>query len=103
MSQFKTIIQVPVESIIAKLPPGSFVHPEYGFKWDREARQLTVIWENDDFKTGLTIPVEFPESALDSKKLPDGVRKTPAPEPQPERVQNETVAAKTKSKAQVAK
>lgn len=102
MSQFKTQIKIPVESIIAKLPAGSFVHPEYGFAWDREAQTLTVLWENDALKTALTIPVEFPESNLDSKQLPEGVKLAVAPT-ETQRVQNADIAATVAVKPKIKK
>jgi len=101
MSQFKTVIAVPVASVLAKLPPGSFVDPHNGVRFDAESKSVVVQWEHDDYRTPYSIPVEFSEAHLDAGTCPDGVRKGEmAKTGAAERVQNEKIAKPGKVKAQ---
>jgi hypothetical protein len=80
MSKFKTSIPVDVATIKEQLPERSFVN---SVTFSGEA--VVIEWENDNFKTPYTFPVEWADPA----KIPAGVhdcKNGPAPKgtaPQP--------------------
>lgn len=64
MSKFKTSIPVDLDAIKKALPARSFIN-SVEFDGDR----VSVQWENDDFKTPYTFPVEW----QDLSAIPAGV------------------------------
>ena len=46
-------------------------------KLDREKQRVEIVWDDDDFETGYTFPVEFPVELLEQRKLPVGVKSRP--------------------------
>ena len=78
MSQFNTRIPVDVQAIIAALPKNQFLH---GVSFDKSTSEVIVLWEADQFWSGLTIPVDFPPDDLLKKRLPKGVKKGGRPQP----------------------
>jgi hypothetical protein len=75
MSKFKTHISVDLDTIKQNLPPRSFVN---GIRFDGE--RVIVEWENDDFRTPYTTPMEWQDLA----KIPAGVldmKNAPKPAP----------------------
>lgn len=93
MSKFSTTIPVNVEEVIKSLPENSFLH---GVRIGDDKKSVVVEWENDNWRTPYTVPVEVQPDALTGKEsLPDTV-KTPA---EFKRVQNEEVAPSAPRKA----
>lgn len=66
MSKFKTSIPVDLDAIKNALPGRSFIN---SIEFDRERGTVSVLWENDDFKTPYTFPVDWQDLA----KIPAGV------------------------------
>ncbi|MDE2105957.1 MAG: hypothetical protein KGL39_52530 [Patescibacteria group bacterium] len=81
MSQFITRIPVDVQSIIASLPKNHFLH---SVSFDKNTNEVIVLWEADQFWSGLTIPVDLPPADVIKKRLPKGVRKGKPSQPSPE-------------------
>ena len=71
MSLFQTKLPVDVKQILDSLPKGHFLH---GITFNKETREVCVLWEYERMESGLTVPVEFSLSDLTKKLLPDGVR-----------------------------
>src|ERR1039458_6668037 len=78
MSQFNTRIPVDVAGIIAALPKNHFLH---GVSFDKATNEVIVLWEADQFWSGLTIPVDFPPKNVLKKTLPHGVKTGGRPQP----------------------
>ena len=71
MSLFQTKLSVDVKQILDSLPKGHFLH---GITFNKDTREVCVLWEYERMESGLTVPVEFPLADLTKKLLPDGVR-----------------------------
>jgi len=71
MSLFQTKLSVDIKQIFDSLPKGHFLH---SITFNKETREVCVLWEYERMESGLTVPVEFPLSDLIKKLLPDGVR-----------------------------
>jgi hypothetical protein len=78
MSLFQTKIPVDVQGIIAALPKNHFLH---GVTFNKDTNEVEVLWEHDNFWSGLTIPVDFPPSDVLKQKLPKGIKKGGRPQP----------------------
>jgi hypothetical protein len=80
MSKFKTSIPVDLAAIKNALPPRSFVS---GVHFDGE--RVTLEWENDDYKTPYTVPVEWSDlNSIPAGVKPPQARVAPAKTPEPE-------------------
>lgn len=71
MSKFVTRIPVDVDAVKRLLPKRSYVTC-VGLHPDKDA--VEVFWDDDDFETGYTFPVEFSTELLEARKLPDKVK-----------------------------
>lgn len=65
MSKFKTSIPVEIKAVLDALPPRSFVNGV-----SLEGETVVVQWENDDYRTPYTYPVEWE----DPHTVPAGVK-----------------------------
>lgn len=67
MSKFVTVIPVDVHGVLELLPARAV---PLDVRFDPEASVVEVEWDDDDFETGFTFPVEFARELLKAKKLP---------------------------------
>ena len=70
MSKFVTRIPLAIEQVTAALPLKS-IRQAIGL--DLKANELRIEWENDDFRTPFTYPVDWPLADLEQKLVPKGV------------------------------
>ena len=86
MSRFTTSIPIEVKAFIESLPRGSYVHSvtlvppmtnenRYDIMAGTIQQEVVILWENDKFHSGLTVPVDFPAIDVKRKILPKGVLK----------------------------
>jgi hypothetical protein len=89
MSKFTTTIPVPVDAVLKMLPPNSFVNT---VRIGEDKASLVVEWEQDEWRTPYTVPVEVSAKALANEEpLPETVKC--------KRVQNGDVAPTATNKA----
>jgi hypothetical protein len=89
MSKFSTTIPVNVEAVTDSLPKNSFIH---GVRIGDDKKSIVIDWEQDDWRTPYTVPVEVSPDALTGKEpLPETVKC--------KRVQNDDVAPSAPRKA----
>lgn len=93
MSKFTTTVPTGFNDVLTTLPKGSFFTAT---RLSDDRKSLIIEWENDDWKTPFTVPVEVAQEALIGKqplpatvKVPEGFKK----------VQNGEVAPKPPRKA----
>lgn len=68
----------------------AFIHR---IEWDEKRRTISVVWEDEELHTGLTVPVEFPAEDLKKRLLPKGVRKGTGVQGPKSKVQSPTVTS----------
>jgi len=66
MSKFITKIPTEVESLTSKLPKQSFVH---SITLCPQTNQVVILWENAEFETGLTVPIECSVEHLEQNTI----------------------------------
>jgi hypothetical protein len=81
MSLFSTKIPVDVSRVLALLPKDHFLHD---ITFNVEQREVEIIWDSERLFSGMTIPVPYPVSDLERKRLPDGVKDKTKKEKPPE-------------------
>lgn len=78
MSKFVTTIAVDVKGVLQALPARG---TPLDVRFNPEASTVEVEWDDDDFETGYTFPVEFPLELLKAGRLPKNVRTRKGYEP----------------------
>lgn len=58
MSKFRTVIPVDIKGLLAKLPAASFVD---SISMLPDGSGVAVEWQNDNYRTPYTYPVDCPE------------------------------------------
>ena len=71
MSKFSTKLPVDFDALLAALPKQSSIH---AVTLNPDTKQVIVVWSNDIFESGLTVPTDFEFEDVKKKKLPAGVR-----------------------------
>ena len=98
MSKFITNLPTEVSTLLEALPKGSYIH---GIVLSPESHDVHVLWENNKFETGLTIPIQFDFDDLKKNVLPkhvnDLIKSKMAtkilPNPEPVKVENSSSPA----------
>ena len=80
MSKFTTHLPTDVDELISILPKQSYIH---GITLNPETNKVFVIWENTQFESGLTVPIDFELSDLKKKLLPSNVKDITKHKPTP--------------------
>lgn len=96
MSKFTTTIPVSVEAVTGSMPKGSFLNE---VKLGDDKKSVVIEWENDDYKTPFTGPVELSPLVLEGKEPLPATVKPPQPVAGCKKVQNDEVAPKPARKA----
>lgn len=92
MSKFNTRLTVDVSTIVGSLPKGSFLHSVMLIppltdqnRADIAAgiikQEVVIVWENTNFESGLTVPIDFPIEEGKRLKPPEGVLDVRKPRP----------------------
>jgi len=71
MSKYTTHMPVDVKEVIELLPKGSTV---LSVSFNPEENKIIIFWDNDNFVTPFSVPLEFPIGNLLDGNLPDSVR-----------------------------
>lgn len=71
MSKYTTHMPVDVKEVIELLPKGSTV---LSVSFNPEENKIIILWDNENFVTPFSVPLEFPIGNLLDGNLPDSVR-----------------------------
>lgn len=97
MSQFKTIINLPIDALLSRLPEGRHIDGVTGITLSPDKQSVIVEWGHDDWKTPYSWPFELTVAQIEGREdLPELV----TPPEGFKRVQNPEVAPKRPRKAQ---
>jgi hypothetical protein len=74
MSQFKTLINLPINDLIARLPKGHHIDPQSGIRLSDDKQSVVVEWSHDAIKTPFSRALEITIAQIEgTESLPDRV------------------------------